>query len=70
MHFVLWALTPAAVLVIIGCVYQSIGCERDRRRYAGAGRWITTKSAAAFIFLNKATAAQQSFSKAALAPPT
>jgi pimeloyl-ACP methyl ester carboxylesterase len=40
MHFAMWALSPA-LLVVAGCVYQSVGCHRDRRRYAGSGRWIT-----------------------------
>ena len=41
MHFSLWAFIPATILVVIGCVYQLVGCHRDLRRYAGAGRWIT-----------------------------
>jgi pimeloyl-ACP methyl ester carboxylesterase len=53
MHFALWALTPTVILVIIGCVYQSIGCERDRRRYAGAGRWISTKSGCSLYLLEQ-----------------
>jgi len=43
MHLALWALFPVAILVAIGCVYQTVGCLRDRRRYAGAGRWVTMK---------------------------
>jgi len=31
----------AAVLITAGCLYQSIGARRDRRRYAGFGRWVT-----------------------------
>jgi pimeloyl-ACP methyl ester carboxylesterase len=40
MHLSLWAISPAAILVTIGCIYQLVGCHSDRRRYAGAGRWI------------------------------
>ncbi len=43
MHFVLLALSLAAFLVVVGCIYQSVGCYRDRQRLAGAGRWITMK---------------------------
>ncbi len=28
------------ILVSSGCLYQSIGSYRDRRRYSGAGRWV------------------------------
>lgn len=30
----------AAALVAAGCLYQHLGAYRDRRRYAGCGRWI------------------------------
>ncbi len=51
MHFAIWALSPAAFLVVIGCVYQSVGCQRDRQRYAGAGRWISVgKGNSLYIF--------------------
>jgi pimeloyl-ACP methyl ester carboxylesterase len=53
MHFALWALSPAAVLVIIGCVYQSVGCQRDRRRYAGSGRWITMEGGCSLYLFEK-----------------
>ena len=43
MHFALWTLSPAAILVILGCAYQTLGSSRDRRRYAGAGRWVKMK---------------------------
>ncbi len=53
MHFALWVLSPAAILVIIGCVYQSVGCRRDRRRYAGAGRWVTMKGGSSLYLLEQ-----------------
>jgi pimeloyl-ACP methyl ester carboxylesterase len=43
MHLALWIIFPAAFLALIGCVYQSLGCWRDRSRYAGAGRWINVR---------------------------
>lgn len=51
MHFVLWAISPAAFLVVVGCIYQSVGCQRDRQRYAGAGRWIAlSKGHSLYLF--------------------
>jgi len=53
MNFALWALSPVAVLVALGCVYQSLGGHRDRRRYAGEGRWVTTKSGSKLYLLEQ-----------------
>jgi pimeloyl-ACP methyl ester carboxylesterase len=53
MHFALLALSPAAILVVIGYVYQSIGCRRDRHHYAGAGRWITMKGGCSLYLLEQ-----------------
>ena len=51
MHLALWVLIPAAILVTIGCVYQALGCRRDRRHLAGAGRWITgSKGHSLYLF--------------------
>jgi Predicted hydrolases or acyltransferases (alpha/beta hydrolase superfamily) len=51
MHFALWTLSPAALLILIGCVYQSVGCQRDKLRYAGAGRWVKVgKSLNLYLF--------------------
>lgn len=40
MHVFLWIAGIAVTLVMAGCLYQSIGAQRDRRRYAGSGRWV------------------------------
>ena len=40
MHIALWILSFGAAVVLAGFVYQCIGSHRDRRRYAGAGRWV------------------------------
>jgi len=40
MHAALWFVTIAAVLLATGVLYQWIGDWRDRRRYAGSGRWV------------------------------
>jgi pimeloyl-ACP methyl ester carboxylesterase len=53
MHLALWALSPIAILVVLGCVYQSLGGQRDRRRYAGAGRWVRTKSGSNLYLLEQ-----------------
>ena len=53
MHFALWALTPVAILVIVGFVYQFVGCRRDRRRYAGVGRWVTMKGGPSLYLLEQ-----------------
>jgi pimeloyl-ACP methyl ester carboxylesterase len=40
------ALSIASVfvaLILAGALYQYLGSRRDRRRYAGEGRWVTTK---------------------------
>jgi pimeloyl-ACP methyl ester carboxylesterase len=51
MHIALWTLSPAAFLVLIGCIYQSVGCQRDRHRYAGAGRWVKlSKGVSLYLF--------------------
>jgi len=53
MHFALWATVPAAFLVSIGFLYQFVGCRRDRRRYAGVGRWVTTKGGSSLYLLEQ-----------------
>jgi len=40
MHAVLWIVAIAAVLLATGVLYQWVGDRRDRRRYAGSGRWV------------------------------
>jgi pimeloyl-ACP methyl ester carboxylesterase len=55
MHFAIWALSPAAFLVVIGCVYQSVGCQRDRQRYAGSGRWISVSKGNSLYLLEQGT---------------
>lgn len=41
MHIALWIVSPAAALVFVGYIYQSIGSHCDRLRFAGSGRWVT-----------------------------
>ena len=41
MNVLVWIAGSAAALLIAGFLYQSIGSYRDRRRYAGAGRWVS-----------------------------
>lgn len=41
MSIALWICGFVAAVLIAGFLYQSLGCLRDRRRYAGGGRWIT-----------------------------
>ena len=40
MHAALWIFAIAATLLAAGVLYQQIGDWRDRRRYAGSGRWV------------------------------
>jgi pimeloyl-ACP methyl ester carboxylesterase len=40
MVIVLWILSVVAVIVSAGFLYQLIGSHRDRRLYAGLGRWV------------------------------
>lgn len=53
MHFALWTLSPAAILVTVGCVYQFLGSQRDKRRYAGVGRWVTMKGGSSLYLLEQ-----------------
>src|ERR1039457_2309040 len=41
MYLALWILCLAAALISAGFLYQLIGAHRDRRRFAGLGRWVT-----------------------------
>jgi pimeloyl-ACP methyl ester carboxylesterase len=40
MYVALWILSISASLITAGFLYQLIGARRDRRLYAGLGRWI------------------------------
>ncbi len=40
MYLFLWITGSVATVVAAGFLYQSIGGIRDRRRYAGSGRWV------------------------------
>lgn len=53
MHIALWALSLVAVLVAVGCVYQSVGCHRDRQRYAGSGRWVKLRKGCRLYLLEQ-----------------
>jgi pimeloyl-ACP methyl ester carboxylesterase len=41
MQITLWVLSFIVILAGAGIVYQLAGSNRDRRRYSGAGRWVT-----------------------------
>lgn len=41
MQLLLWIAGSTAALVGVGFLYQWIGGHRDRRRFAGPGRWVT-----------------------------
>jgi pimeloyl-ACP methyl ester carboxylesterase len=41
MQVMLWLVGLAAALIGVGFLYQWIGGHRDRRRFAGNGRWVT-----------------------------
>lgn len=43
----------AAILFVAGCLYQSIGALRDRRRFAGDGRWVEIGGACQLYLLEK-----------------
>jgi pimeloyl-ACP methyl ester carboxylesterase len=53
MHFSLWVIYPAAILVVIGCIYQFVGCRRDRQRYAGTGRWVPVRNGHSLYLLEQ-----------------
>jgi pimeloyl-ACP methyl ester carboxylesterase len=53
MHIALDSLSLATVLVSTGVIYQSIGSHRDRRRYAGSGRWVTAGRGRRFYLLEQ-----------------
>ncbi|MGA2673739.1 MAG: alpha/beta hydrolase [Terracidiphilus sp.] len=40
MNVLLWIIGSVAALIGVGFLYQWIGGHRDRRRYAGQGRWV------------------------------
>jgi hypothetical protein len=40
MHAALWIAAIATGLLATGVLYERIGDWRDRRRYAGSGRWV------------------------------
>jgi pimeloyl-ACP methyl ester carboxylesterase len=47
----------ATGLVLIGMLYQRIGARRDRRRYAGAGRWVEIGDSQSLYLLEKGSGA-------------
>jgi len=53
MHLLLWTLSVAIALVSAGTAYQWLGARRDRRRYAGAGRWVDIGDRCSLYLLEK-----------------
>jgi len=53
MNVFLWIAGSAAVLIAAGYLYQSIGCYRDRLRFAGSGRWVKIESGCRLYLLEK-----------------
>ncbi len=41
MVIALWIASSVAVLILTGIVYQHLGSLSDRKKYAGAGRWVS-----------------------------
>ena len=41
MVIALWIASLAVVLILAGILYQLLGSRRDRKRYAGSGRWVS-----------------------------
>lgn len=50
MHAVYWIAAFAAVVLVTGVVYQSVGDWRDRKRYAADGRWVAIDGSKLFLF--------------------
>lgn len=55
MHFAFLFFSSAGILVTVGAVYQLIGSHADRRKYAGAGRWIETEKGCRLYLLERGT---------------
>ena len=55
MYLALWILCLAAALISAGFLYQLIGAHRDRRRFAGLGRWVTIGRGHRLYLLEKGT---------------
>ena len=53
MYLLLSVLCIGAVLITVGYFYQVIGSHRDRRRYAGGGRWIKIGPGCTLYLLEK-----------------
>jgi pimeloyl-ACP methyl ester carboxylesterase len=55
MHAVLWIVAIVVVLLATGVLYQRIGDWRDRRRYAGSGRWVPIANGAKLYLFEMGT---------------
>jgi pimeloyl-ACP methyl ester carboxylesterase len=55
MAIALISLMLATILVSSGCLYQSIGSYRDRRRFAGSGRWVKISKGSSLYLLERGT---------------
>lgn len=53
MNAFLWISGSAVILVLVGCLYQSIGALRDRHRFAGNGRWVEIDDESQLYLLEK-----------------
>lgn len=49
----LWIIGSVAGLLLVGCLYQSLGARRDRRRFAGEGRWVKIADRSCLYILEK-----------------
>src|ERR1700683_827501 len=55
MYLLLAALLTASAIITTGFLYQCIGSMRDRRRFAGAGRWVEIGGKSRLYLLEKGT---------------
>jgi pimeloyl-ACP methyl ester carboxylesterase len=53
MYLLLWIVSLATALIAAGFLYQCIGGHRDRLRFAGPGRYVTTRRGCRFYLLEK-----------------
>lgn len=51
----LWITGSAVTLLVVGCIYQSLGAYRDRRRFTRNGRWVKIADASRLYLLEKGT---------------